>query len=136
MSDEDGKQPNVIKTAIEGVIYDDSESEKSKVTAKKGASPTSESEDQRRSFIDSEDAKETVVWFIIKFVLILCGCITAGIFFINIIVNKKDITSAKETIDDIKSLWEIFYPILTLALGYLFGKSQKKAKITDNNGNK
>lgn len=105
-----------------------SEKKKTKVTAKKGIERTAESEEQRRSFIDSEDAKETVVWFIIKFTLTLCGCITAGIFFIDAIVNKESITSSKDVISDIKSLWETFFPIITLSLGYLFGKTQNKTE--------
>ena len=127
MSIGDNQPQKETSTVSETTIIDDEpKNKKTKVTAKKGTAQTSESEEQRRSFIDSEDAKETVVWFIIKFTLILCGCATAGIFFIDIIANKSEVTSSKETIQDIKSLWEIFFPIITLSLGYLFGKTQNK----------
>ncbi|HBS2681665.1 TPA: hypothetical protein MFA46_005398 [Klebsiella pneumoniae] len=129
MSTEGSSPHGEASTNTESVTIDAEPIKKNtKVTARKGTAYTAESEEQRRSFIDSEDAKETVVWFIIKFTLTLCGCITAGIFFIDVIANKSDVTSSKETIEDIKSLWEIFFPIITLSLGYLFGKSHTKSE--------
>jgi hypothetical protein len=43
-----------------------------------------------------------------------------SLLFFSLIVVHKDF----KYIDELKSVWGIFVPIITLALGYAFGKSQ------------
>lgn len=121
------KEPAVVNKHNNEIVDDPS---KTKVSARKNFLATESSDEPKRSFVDSEDAKETVVWFIIKFILILCGCVCCVIVFTDVVINKKSPpSSSQQLISDIKSLWETFSSILTLSLGYLFGKGNKKNKM-------
>lgn len=104
------------------------ETSDSNITKSDQSYASSDTSQKERSFADSEDAKETIVWFIVKFILIMCGCITAVIVFADVIINKHNIKSAGTLILDVKSLWETFSSIITLALGYLFGKEVASKK--------
>jgi hypothetical protein len=43
-----------------------------------------------------------------------------------VIVSKYGVYEGKEFISSLKDLWAIFTPIITLALGYAFGKRESK----------
>lgn len=65
-------------------------------------------------------AQSAIVWWTIKWSFIVGGMLTAGAF-ISHWVYKDEGTLA----ENIKNIWSIFAPIITLALGYIFGKGQK-----------
>lgn len=69
-------------------------------------------------------AKTNIIWYIVSATFVVFSCITAA--FIVMSIYGYEI---KDTSQSIKDIWGIFTPILTLALGYLFGKQgsvQKK----------
>lgn len=117
-----------MNTRVNNQHADINDPNTTKVNKKQKSLESEGSEDKRRSFVDSEDAKETIVWFIVKFILILCGCVCCVIIFTDIIINSKKPPTSQQLVSDIKSLWETFSSILTLSLGYLFGKESKKKK--------
>lgn len=65
-----------------------------------------------------EDAKNSIVWMTITWSFCIAGVLSLLLF--GLVVADKNF----KYIDEIKSVWSIFIPIITLALGYAFGKSQ------------
>lgn len=69
------------------------------------------------------NAKNSIVYLTIKWAFIVGTVLTIFIVLNNWLfrVNEKvpDFTS------DVRLIWEIIIPIITLALGYAFGKSEK-----------
>lgn len=66
------------------------------------------------------NAKDSFIWLTITWSFYVASGIT-GLLFIKaffICVSSGDL------INDIKSIWALFVPIITLALGYAFGKGQ------------
>ena len=69
-----------------------------------------------------EDARNSFVYLTLKWSFIV-GIVITGIIVIN---NWFFVTELKvpDIIGDISSTWEIVIPVITLALGYAFGKSK------------
>jgi len=66
-----------------------------------------------------EDAKSSVVWFVITFTLTLYACLISVLIIIDIYNNN-----GVNVLDNIKESWGVFTPIITLSLGYMFGKAE------------
>ena len=71
-----------------------------------------------------EDAKNSIIYLVLKWAFFAAVAISTLVIINNWLFrdceNKvPDITS------DLKVIWEIVTPIITLALGYAFGKSEK-----------
>lgn len=70
-----------------------------------------------------EDAKNSLIYLTLKWAfvtgIIISVCIVLNHWFFRMEEKVPDF------IGDIKIAWEIIIPIITLALGYAFGKSQK-----------
>lgn len=70
-------------------------------------------------------AKTNVIYYIVSTTLVIFGCITASLIVIHTFGY-----SVADLVSDIKDLWMIFTPIITLGLGYLFGANKNdEAKI-------
>lgn len=70
-------------------------------------------------------AKTNVIYYIVSTTLVIFGCITASLIIIHTFGY-----SVSDLVADIKDLWMIFTPIITLGLGYLFGTNKNdEAKI-------
>ncbi|TSJ39141.1 hypothetical protein FO440_15360 [Mucilaginibacter corticis] len=67
------------------------------------------------------NAKDSIVYYTIKWAFI-AGTIISVCVMINYCVYRDKVS---DFTDDVKKIWEMVVPIITLALGYLFGKSQK-----------
>lgn len=65
-----------------------------------------------------ENAKNSIVWMVITWSFIIASVLSLLLF--SLVVCYKDFAY----LDNIKSVWGIFIPIITLALGYAFGKSK------------
>ena len=65
-----------------------------------------------------ENARNSIVWMTITWSFFIASAMT--LLFFALVVCYKDF----QFVDHIKSVWSIFVPIITLALGYAFGKSQ------------
>lgn len=65
-----------------------------------------------------DNAKNSIVWMTITWSLVIASILSLLIF--SLAVCHKDFSY----LDHIKTIWSIFVPIITLALGYAFGKSQ------------
>lgn len=65
-----------------------------------------------------DNAKNSIVWMTITWSFFIASALS-GLFF-SLAVCYKDFLY----LDNIKSVWSIFVPIITLALGYAFGKSE------------
>jgi hypothetical protein len=65
-----------------------------------------------------ENAKNSIVWMTITWSFVIASCMSFLLF--SLVVCYKDFSY----LDNIKTVWSIFVPIITLALGYAFGKSQ------------
>lgn len=65
-----------------------------------------------------ENAKNSIVWMTITWSFVIASVLSLLLYAL--VVCYKDF----EYLDHIKSVWSIFVPIITLALGYAFGKSQ------------
>lgn len=64
-------------------------------------------------------AKNAIIWFSITWSFYFASGISLLIFMKNFFIESTNI------IDDIGTVWGIFVPIITLAMGYLFGKSKE-----------
>lgn len=69
-----------------------------------------------------DNAKNSFIWITIRWSFWIGSLVTAGIYIRAVICPSSAIEAS--LIDDIKSAWSIFMPIITLALGYAFGKGR------------
>lgn len=69
-----------------------------------------------------EDARNSFVYITIKWAFI-SGCIITALIVLNHWLFRKDETIPDFT-GDIQLVWDIVVPLITLALGYAFGKSR------------
>ncbi|MCX7097888.1 MAG: hypothetical protein NTV43_08300 [Methylococcales bacterium] len=93
-------------------------SQNNKITGKKvSGSPT---EGKITATIGvGENAKNSFIWVTIKWSFLIGAATTLAIYF------RPTYCQAElqgNLLDDIKSTWSIFMPVITLALGYTFGK--------------
>lgn len=65
-----------------------------------------------------DEAKNSIVWMTITWSFFIASMLS--LLFFSLVVAYKDF----DYIEDLKSVWAIFVPIITLALGYAFGRSQ------------
>lgn len=63
-------------------------------------------------------AQQAIVWHVIKWCFGIAAIISGLLFILFIWKGKPDL------IDSLKIIWAIFVPIITLALGYVFGKGK------------
>ena len=68
-----------------------------------------------------EDARNSIIYLVLKWAFIAAAVISTLVIINNWLFRdcENNITS------DLKVIWEIVTPIITLALGYAFGKSEK-----------
>lgn len=70
-----------------------------------------------------DNAKNSIVFLVIKYCFwaatILCILIALNCWFF-----QNDDSKSIDLTHDIKKIWEIVTPIITLALGYLFGRNK------------
>ena len=67
-----------------------------------------------------EHAKDSFVYVTITWSFIIGSAVTAVIF----IKSFSDNADSCNLVDGIKTIWTIFVPLITLALGYAFGKGK------------
>ncbi|WP_050978159.1 hypothetical protein [Herbaspirillum sp. GW103] len=72
-------------------------------------------------FGSGEHAKNTFIWVAMRWSFVI-GCVISSALFVRALVFPE---RAPNLIDEIKSTWNIFVPIITLALGYAFGKGSE-----------
>ena len=65
-----------------------------------------------------EDAKNSVVWHIVTYSLTIYSCIVSSLIVIDILR-----TGGMHALETVKDSWAVFTPIITLSLGYMFGKN-------------
>ncbi|UVM65082.1 hypothetical protein LOY34_17260 [Pseudomonas sp. B21-009] len=65
-----------------------------------------------------ENAKNSIVWMTITWSFSIATAIS--FLFFSLVVCYKDFSY----LESIKSVWSLFIPLITLALGYAFGKSK------------
>lgn len=66
-----------------------------------------------------DDAKNSVVWHVITYSLTIYSCIVAALLVIDVVNN-----GGSSSLTIVKDSWAIFTPIITLTLGYMFGKKE------------
>jgi hypothetical protein len=67
-----------------------------------------------------ENAKNSLIW-----ITIVASFSAGGLFSIFLYARSFVCDIGFSLIEDLKSLWSIFVPLITLALGYSFGKGSK-----------
>jgi hypothetical protein len=66
-----------------------------------------------------DDAKNSVVWHVITYSLTIYSCIVASLLVIDVFNN-----GGLSALSIVKDSWAVFTPIITLSLGYMFGKKE------------
>ncbi|MFV3406360.1 hypothetical protein ACNFIC_20775 [Pseudomonas sp. NY15463] len=74
-----------------------------------------------------DQAKDSVVWYLITRMVRWSAIFTLVLFGVDIYYNK-----GVNCLDLMKQCWGTFAPIITLAMGYLFGKRERAAKDESN----
>jgi hypothetical protein len=70
-----------------------------------------------------DNAKNSIIYLTIKWAFI-SGCVISGLVVANYwFFREKE--KVPDFTNDIEIIWEVIIPIITLSLGYAFGKSQK-----------
>ena len=73
-----------------------------------------------------DDAKHSIIWTTIRWCFIIASAISLILFiFLGFAYNNNNQSEIVELKKFIFSIWSIFTPIITLALGYAFGKDYK-----------
>ncbi|AZP43681.1 hypothetical protein EJP81_18245 [Rahnella aquatilis] len=65
-------------------------------------------------------AQTNIIWYIVSAIFVVFSCLAAALIVLSIYGYQ-----ISELSQSIKDIWGVFTPILTLALGYLFGKQGK-----------
>lgn len=65
-------------------------------------------------------AQAAIVWQTIKF-----SFLSASVFSVLIFLSSLFISTVKFEIQTLITIWSIFVPLITLSLGYLFGKGKE-----------
>lgn len=74
-----------------------------------------------------DNAKDSFVWMTLRACFWIAGLASASVFIMKLIAFLRvGVYEEKELIASLKDLWAIFTPIITLALGYAFGKRESK----------
>lgn len=68
-----------------------------------------------------DDAKHSIIWITIRWSLII-GSLLSLALYLRPAYCQKDYSG--NLVEDIKAAWSIFMPVITLALGYIFGKGK------------
>lgn len=68
-----------------------------------------------------DNAKNSIVWVTIRWSFII-GAVTSLAMYLRPTYCQVDMQG--NLLEDIKSSWGIFMPVITLALGYIFGKGR------------
>jgi hypothetical protein len=71
-----------------------------------------------------EDAKNSLAYLVLKGIFILSILLTV-LIFINCVIFRRN-EKVPDIMSDIKLSFDIIIPIVTLVLGYIFGKSSEK----------
>lgn len=69
-----------------------------------------------------DEAKDSVVWYVITRVLRLATAVLLFFFGVDLYYHQ-----GQNLMNILKEAWNVFVPIITLAMGYLFGKQNKIA---------
>lgn len=69
-----------------------------------------------------DQAKDSVVWYLITRLVRMSFLIILILFVVDICKND-----GKNCVSLLKDVWSVFAPIITLAMGYLFGKKERSA---------
>lgn len=70
------------------------------------------------------NAKDSIIYLVIKYSFIVAGVITV-LVIINYWFFRDNDNKVPNIVSDLKVIWEIVTPIITLALGYAFGRNEK-----------
>lgn len=74
-----------------------------------------------------DNAKDSFVWMTLRACFWIAGLMSVGFFIISFIsFFVKDDFAQEELNNSLRASWSIFSPIITLALGYAFGKRENK----------
>lgn len=68
-----------------------------------------------------DNAKNSFIWVTIRLSFLIGSLITTAIY-LRPVYCQTDLSN--NLLEDIKSTWSIFMPVITLALGYSFGKGR------------
>lgn len=113
-----------------------SSEEKGKIVSQQVLSSTSEGSLKDKSGTDNvvgeiaktigtgKNAQNSIIYLVIKWAFISAVAITV-IVIMNYLLFRDDNNKVPDITGDIKIIWEIVTPIITLALGYAFGKSER-----------
>lgn len=74
-----------------------------------------------RQIGSGENAKNSIIWLTIRWSFIVAAITTLAIY-LRPTYCQADI--GQDLVGDIKAIWSVFMPVITLALGYAFGKSR------------
>ncbi|WP_202906976.1 hypothetical protein [Pseudomonas coronafaciens] len=67
-----------------------------------------------------DQAKDSVVWYLITRMVRLSALVVVVLFGVDIFYNK-----GTNCLSILKETWSVFAPIITLSMGYLFGKKER-----------
>ena len=65
-------------------------------------------------------AQAAIAWHTVKWCFVTGLILTALQFISSVFIEKKGFS-----IEDVKGLWSIIIPVITLVLGYMFGKGKE-----------
>lgn len=72
-----------------------------------------------------ENAKNSIILLTIKWSFYIATGITGAVFILlSIAYFRADLETVKELLKHMFNIWSILTPIITLALGYAFGRNQ------------
>jgi hypothetical protein len=75
-------------------------------------------------FGTGDNAKDSFVWISLRYSFIVASLITLGVFLMTAFSCRNN----SYFMESLPKIWDIFVPIITLALGYAFGRGAKSLK--------
>ncbi len=68
-----------------------------------------------------DNARNSIIWVTIRWSFVIATLISVGIYFRPVYCQAE---YPGDLVSDVKSVWAVFMPVITLALGYAFGRTK------------
>lgn len=108
------------------ILEDDSSPTAIKSNKNVTVGASSESGNIARHIGTGSNAKDSFVWMTLRSCFMIAGLLSAGVFISYFYFVFHNMSTEVDIIANLKDVWAIFTPIITLALGYAFGKRDRK----------
>ena len=129
MIDRDSSEEEINHNSISAKAIEKTEESKSVIESRFVQKIYSSNKRIKEIIGTGSEAKNSIIWVTIRWCLAI-PLIISILFFISLWFSyyNNNYAEAKEIKDYMLKIWSVFAPLITLALGYLYGKNEKSTE--------